>query len=127
MHTITQTGLPTRSTRSTGSRVHKVSPALRCTHALPATLSPHASDDALIQEIAGGDRRAMEVLYTRHQVRVYRFSLRITANTAVAEDIVSEVFLISGGKPARSNRVRRFQPGYWQSLATREWRDEARR
>ena len=35
----------------------------------------------------------MELLYARHGVRVYRFSLRITGNTAVAEDIASEVFL----------------------------------
>jgi RNA polymerase sigma-70 factor, ECF subfamily len=59
---------------------------------LPPTFAPQASDDALIGEIACGDRRAMEVLYSRHNVRVYRFSLRITGNTALAEDIVSEVF-----------------------------------
>ena len=51
------------------------------------------SDDALIREIALGDRHAMELLYSRHHVRVYRFSLRITGNATSAEDIVSEVFL----------------------------------
>jgi len=35
----------------------------------------------------------MRVLYARHNVRVYRFVLRLTGNTATAEDLVSEVFL----------------------------------
>ena len=35
----------------------------------------------------------MELLYSRHSVRVYRFSLRITSNATLAEDIVSDVFL----------------------------------
>jgi RNA polymerase sigma-70 factor, ECF subfamily len=50
------------------------------------------SDEALIGAIAGGDRRAMHVLYVRHNVRVYRFARRLTADAALAEDIVSDVF-----------------------------------
>lgn len=52
-----------------------------------------ASDEALIEAIARGERRAMALLYARHSVRVYRAALRITGNPATAEDIVSEVFL----------------------------------
>jgi RNA polymerase sigma-70 factor (ECF subfamily) len=51
------------------------------------------SDEALVSAIAGGDQRAMRTLYVRHNVRVYRFVLRIVSNTALAEDIVSDVFL----------------------------------
>src|SRR5436305_12109724 len=51
------------------------------------------SDGALIGLIADGDKRAMQVLYARHNVRVYRFILRLTGNTSLAEDLVSEVFL----------------------------------
>ncbi|MGA7490012.1 MAG: sigma-70 family RNA polymerase sigma factor [Xanthobacteraceae bacterium] len=51
------------------------------------------SDEALLSAIASGDRRAMQTLYQRHKVRVYRFVLRLVADAAVAEDIVSEVFL----------------------------------
>jgi len=51
------------------------------------------SDEGLVAAIAAGDRRAMEVLYTRHTVRVYRFVLRITKDRSLAEDIVSEVFI----------------------------------
>jgi RNA polymerase sigma-70 factor, ECF subfamily len=52
-----------------------------------------SSDDALISLIADGDKRAMQVLYARHNVRVYRFILRLTGNQSLAEDLVSEVFL----------------------------------
>src|SRR5437899_7163266 len=62
--------------------------------------SPHVtapvqetSDEALIELIADGDKRAMQVLYARHNVRVYRFILRLTGNQSLAEDLVSEVFL----------------------------------
>lgn len=51
------------------------------------------SDETLIARIAGGDRVAMQVLYARHHVRVYRFVLRIVRNEATAEDLISEVFL----------------------------------
>jgi RNA polymerase sigma-70 factor (ECF subfamily) len=51
------------------------------------------SDEVLIARIAGGDRLAMQVLFARHQVRVYRFVLRLVRNEATAEDLISEVFL----------------------------------
>ena len=35
----------------------------------------------------------MQVLFARHQLRVYRFVLRLVGNQAVAEDLISEVFL----------------------------------
>ena len=51
------------------------------------------SDEALINAIATGDRHAMHVLYVRHSVRVYRFVLRLTNDSSLAEDLVSEVFI----------------------------------
>jgi RNA polymerase sigma-70 factor (ECF subfamily) len=50
------------------------------------------SDEALIQSIAGGDAQAMKILYARHNVRVFRFVVRLVGDTSTAEDIVSEVF-----------------------------------
>ena len=52
-----------------------------------------SSDEMLINLIADGDKRAMQVLYARHNVKVYRFILRLTGNQSLAEDLVSEVFL----------------------------------
>src|SRR5215472_10961702 len=51
------------------------------------------SDEALIGSIAAGDRRAMQALYARYSVRIYRFVLRLTKDSSLAEDLVSEIFL----------------------------------
>jgi len=62
---------------------------------LPAGSAPlqAISDESLMVRIAGADREAMRALYLRHQVRVFRFVMRLVRNPAVAEDIISEVFL----------------------------------
>jgi RNA polymerase sigma-70 factor (ECF subfamily) len=51
------------------------------------------SDEVLIGRIAGGDRLAMQVLFARHHVRVFRFVVRLVKNETTAEDLISEVFL----------------------------------
>jgi RNA polymerase sigma-70 factor, ECF subfamily len=51
------------------------------------------ADELLIGRIARGDRLAMQVLFARHHVRVYRFVLRLMRDEMAAEDVISEVFL----------------------------------
>jgi RNA polymerase sigma-70 factor (ECF subfamily) len=51
------------------------------------------SDELLIGRIASGDRLAMQVLFARHHVRVFRFVLRLVRDESTAEDLISEVFL----------------------------------
>ena len=51
------------------------------------------SDEMLLESIASGEKASMHVLYARHNVRVYRFILRIVGDATVAEDLVSQVFL----------------------------------
>jgi RNA polymerase sigma-70 factor (ECF subfamily) len=51
------------------------------------------SDADLMQAISQGDRQAMQVLFARHNVRIYRFALRFVNDEGTAEDLVSEVFL----------------------------------
>src|SRR6266487_1881432 len=51
------------------------------------------SDEVLIRRIANGDRLAMQVLYARYHVRVFRFVFRLVRDEATAEDVISEVFL----------------------------------
>jgi RNA polymerase sigma-70 factor (ECF subfamily) len=75
-------------------RIEPESPFRRQTvtsHTLNANQA--TSDEILIARIAGGDRLAMQVLFARHHVRVYRFTLRLVRNEATAEDLISEVFL----------------------------------
>lgn len=51
------------------------------------------SDEVLIGRIAAGDKLAMQVLFARHHVRVYRFVLRLVSDPGAAEDLISDVFL----------------------------------
>jgi RNA polymerase sigma-70 factor (ECF subfamily) len=51
------------------------------------------ADETLMERVAQGDRQALRLLFGRHQLKVYRFALRLVDNAATAEDIVSEVFL----------------------------------
>jgi RNA polymerase sigma-70 factor, ECF subfamily len=59
----------------------------------PLSANQATSDEVLIGRIAKGDRLAMQVLFARHHVRVYRFVLRLVGNPSVAEDLISDVFL----------------------------------
>jgi RNA polymerase sigma-70 factor (ECF subfamily) len=51
------------------------------------------ADEALIGRIAAGDRLAMQVLFARHHVRIYRFVLRLLHDEMAAEDVINDVFL----------------------------------
>ncbi|MCX7319861.1 MAG: sigma-70 family RNA polymerase sigma factor [Hyphomicrobiales bacterium] len=51
------------------------------------------TDEMLLERIADGDRSAMHTLYARHNVRVYRFVLRMLRDVTATEDLVSQVFL----------------------------------
>ncbi|MGD0723086.1 MAG: sigma-70 family RNA polymerase sigma factor [Roseiarcus sp.] len=51
------------------------------------------SDADLLGRIRSGDHLALQTLYGRHQVKVYRFALRLLRDRQAAEDVVSEVFI----------------------------------
>ncbi len=51
------------------------------------------ADETLISRIARGDRLAMQVLFARHHVRIYRYVLRLLRDQMAAEDVIGEVFL----------------------------------
>jgi RNA polymerase sigma-70 factor (ECF subfamily) len=51
------------------------------------------SDHDLVRLIAADDNNAMRILFARHNMRVFRFAVRIVGNEATAEDVVSDVFL----------------------------------
>jgi RNA polymerase sigma-70 factor, ECF subfamily len=59
----------------------------------PKVETAETADYALAQMAAGGDMLAFEELYERHSRRVYSLCLRMTANTAEAEDLTQEVFI----------------------------------
>lgn len=49
-------------------------------------------DQVLIDAISSGDSSALEALYDRYAVVVYRMALRILKSRELAEDVVQEVF-----------------------------------
>jgi RNA polymerase sigma-70 factor, ECF subfamily len=63
--------------------------ALPAQAAVPET----SSDEMLIRRIAGGDQFAMRTLFGRHRVPLYRWLLRLVGDEALAEDLLSDVFL----------------------------------
>ena len=61
---------------------------------VPVQAAGHqSSDNVLIARIAAGDHAAIRYLFARHQTAVYRWLVRIVRDEALAEDILSEVFL----------------------------------
>lgn len=52
-----------------------------------------AQDATLVARLRSGDQAAMTTLYDRYSSLVYAVALRVVGETAVAEDILQEVFL----------------------------------
>src|SRR4051812_8376179 len=52
-----------------------------------------SSDEALIERIADRDQLAMRALFGRHRTTLYRWLVRLVGDAALAEDLLSEVFL----------------------------------
>src|SRR5437773_12363680 len=71
-----------------------------CTHrgwvaaSLAQAAAPEtSSNEMLIRRIAEGDQLAMRTLFGRHRVALYRWLLRLVGDEALAEDLLSDVFL----------------------------------
>jgi RNA polymerase sigma-70 factor, ECF subfamily len=60
---------------------------------LPLVTTQATPDDGLIERIAAGSRLAMQVLFARHHVRVFRFVVGLVKDRTVAEDLIGDVFL----------------------------------
>lgn len=70
--------------------------ALQTASGAPLSLRSSAkvtSDETLLGLVAQGDKDAVRVLFARHNVRVFRFLLRLVGDEAMAEDLLNEVFI----------------------------------
>ena len=56
-------------------------------------LASDSNEAELIEKAKLGDAHAFQALYEKHKRRVYSLCLRMTANTAEAEDLTQEAFL----------------------------------
>lgn len=59
---------------------------------LPASERAAPDDEALLARVAGGDSRALELLYDRYARIVYGVALRMLGVAELAEDVVQETF-----------------------------------
>jgi RNA polymerase sigma-70 factor, ECF subfamily len=59
----------------------------------PARATANSSDETLVAKIAAGDQIALRTLFARHQVRLYRFLVRMVRDERLAEELLSDVFL----------------------------------
>jgi RNA polymerase sigma-70 factor (ECF subfamily) len=58
-----------------------------------ANVSHASSDKELLRSISQGEKRAMALLFARHNTDVFRFALSVTRDRSLAETVVSDVFL----------------------------------
>jgi RNA polymerase sigma factor (sigma-70 family) len=62
------------------------------------------TDESLVERYAGGEVAAFDILYRRHELRIWRYLMRQVGNRATAEELMQEVwFAVARDAP-------RFQP-----------------
>jgi RNA polymerase sigma-70 factor, ECF subfamily len=59
----------------------------------PRIVEEDVSDELLLRNVAEGDKAAMHIMFARYRETVFRFVKRIVRNPAIADDLVSQVFL----------------------------------
>jgi RNA polymerase sigma-70 factor (ECF subfamily) len=86
----------------------------------------HAPDEDLMRRYQRGDADAFRVLYARHREHLYRFSLRLTSDSAEGEEVFQETWMavIRGREQFRSDS--RFTT-YLFSIARRRAADRWRK
>ena len=103
----------------------------RFDRATTATEPLNSSEAEAIERAKQGDAEAFQALYDKHKRRVYSLCLRMTANTAEAEDLAQEAFLQLYRKIANvSRRVGVFDlvaPAFGQRRADASKKEEPSR
>jgi RNA polymerase sigma-70 factor (ECF subfamily) len=56
-------------------------------------------DQELLRQLAKGNEEAFRALYERYQSPIYRFALHMSGNSATAEEVTQEVFMLLIGNP----------------------------
>lgn len=88
------------------------------------------TDDALLRRMMAGDEEAFTLLYRRKQPAIYRFALRMSRNTALAEDVTQEVFMALVRDARRFDPTRGTLGGYLFGVARnhlrKRWEQERR-
>lgn len=84
------------------------------------------SDEVLFEQYRQGDREALRTIIERHQPDLMRFLLRLTGDSAGAEDVFQETFLQIHLSSDTFDPTRRFRPWLF-TIAANKARDYLRR
>ncbi|MCI0720699.1 MAG: sigma-70 family RNA polymerase sigma factor [Acidobacteria bacterium] len=79
-------------------------------------------DDELLRLTRAGDESAFAALYRRYQGPIYRFSLQMSGNESVADDVTQEVFLALTRESFRFDSSRGLLAGYLYGVARNQVR-----
>jgi RNA polymerase sigma-70 factor (ECF subfamily) len=74
-------------------------------------------DQELLRQLRKGNETAFTALYERYQGPVYRFALHMSGNTATAEEVTQEVFMLLIGNPKGYEAAKGSVAGYLFGIA----------
>lgn len=83
------------------------------------------TDEQLLADYAAGQIDGFELLVRRHSQELFRFLVRFTGSSSMADDIVQETFLQVHLSAATFDRSRRFKPWLF-TIAANKARDQMR-
>jgi RNA polymerase sigma-70 factor (ECF subfamily) len=94
------------------------------------TQATEINDDGLLRRMIAGDEEAFKLLYRRKQPAIYRYALRMSGNTALAEDVTQEVFMVLIRDAKRFDPARGTLGGFLFGIARnhirKRWEQERR-
>jgi RNA polymerase sigma-70 factor, ECF subfamily len=74
-------------------------------------------DQKLVRRLAKGEEAAFRELYERYQARIYRFALHMSGNSATAEEVTQEVFMLLIENPKNYSPEKGEVAGYLFGIA----------
>jgi len=74
-------------------------------------------DQELLRQLCKGNETAFTALYERYQGPLYRFALHMSGNTATAEEVTQEVFMLLIGNPKGYDAEKGPMSGYLFGIA----------
>jgi RNA polymerase sigma-70 factor (ECF subfamily) len=82
-----------------------------------AMAEPASIDQELLRQLSKGNEAAFSTLYGRYQGPLYRFALHMSGNTATAEEVTQEVFMLLIGNPKGYDATKGPVGGYLFGIA----------
>lgn len=82
-----------------------------------AMAEPASIDQELLRQLSKGNEAAFSALYERYQGPLYRFALHMSGNTATAEEVTQEVFMLLIGNPKGYDAEKGPMSGYLFGIA----------